>query len=273
MRIALPDLQGPALHKFLVENKSSLIAKKKMLPIKSDNVICDPELLITPDKGTVIKSDGQAPTIPDTGILRVDVVANVAWWCDTHMDVPTDTCYDESIDKKGILLPHIKNHAWDDCTAHVGDVVAVYKKMVSMQKLGLTKRGSASCICWTTDIMKEYDEKVYRFYRNGKINQHSIGLQYLSIELAVNNKDYEKEIDFWNKYIDKIINKDMVVEKGYFWLITKARLIENSSVLFGACEPTPTLDAEARSAQIEEPVTTTPVTDAKKSLDLVLPFS
>lgn len=265
MRIILPqELQGKELYEYLVRNKSTLIAKKKSLPIKSDNIFSDVHIIGSTKQGEK-KAEGETAS-PDTGTLRVDVVANAAWWCDSYMDVPTDTCYDESIDKKGVLLPHIKDHIYSS-TSHVGDVVAVYKKMVKLKELGLNKAGSTSCVCWTTDVQKEYDEKVYKFYKNGKINQHSIGLQYLNIELAINDKDYEKEIDFWNKYIDRIINKEMVIEKGYFWLISKARLIENSCVLFGACELTPTLDVE-QLTQTKEPVTTTLGAGVKKGLDI-----
>lgn len=264
MRIVLPEnLQSKALHKYLVENKSMLINKKKSLPIKSDNLIADAHL-ITVAKASENKAEGTADA-PDTGRLRVDVSANAAWYCDSYMDVPTDVCYDESIAAKGILLPHIKDHIYSS-TSHVGDVVAVYKKMVKLKELGLNKRGETSCVCWTTDILKEYDEKVYLMYKRGKINQHSIGLQYLSIELAINDPEYEKETDFWNKYIDRIINKEKVIEAGFFWLITKARLIENSCVLFGACDLTPTFETEQLSAQSTEPVTTTPAADAKKSI-------
>lgn len=264
MRISLPpNLKGKSLYKYLVENKAMLIDKKKSLPIKSDNLAAGVQILTTMKAGES-KAEGKADA-PDTGTLRVDVVANAAWWCDSYMDVPTDTCYDESIQARGIKLPHIKDHIYSS-TSHVGDVVAVYKKMVKLKELGLTKKGDTSCVCWTTDIQKEYDELVYKFYRNGKIDQHSIGLQYLGLELAVNDPEYEKEVDFWNKYVDRVINKDVVMESGFFWLITKARLIENSCVLFGACELTPTLETEQLSVQTEEPVTTTPAADAKKSI-------
>lgn len=268
MRILLPeDLKGKDLYEYLVANKAQLISKKKSLPIKSDNLTSTVNMISSLTK--VIgerKADGTADAIEvDTGKLRVDVVANAAWWCDSYMDVPTDTCYDESIQVKGIALPHINDHIYSS-TSHVGDVVAVYKKMVKLKELGLRKNGETSCVCWTTDVRKDYNEKVYMFYKNGKINQHSIGLQYLSIELAINDPEYEKEVDFWNKYIDRIINKDMVIEKGYFWLISKARLIENSCVLFGACELTPTLEVE-QLTQSTEPVTTTLTTDVKKSIN------
>ncbi len=79
-------------------------------------------------------------------------------------------------------------------------------------------------------------------YKEGRINQHSIGLQYLDLELAINDEESEKEFDFWNKYFDQIINKEKAEELGFFWVVKEIRLLENSAVLFGSNEITPTLD-------------------------------
>lgn len=262
MRIAIPGhLKGQALLEWLVKNKAELIAKKKSLPIKSDPFCFAPEIITSAQSLEAVKKGlGEAASAEDTGVIRVKVVANTAWWCDEGMDVLTDTCWDKSIQDKGILLPHIKNHAWDDCTSHVGDVVAVYKQLKKVKDLGVQKSGSTTCLMWETDVRKDYDPKVYFFYKNGKINQHSIGLQYITLELAVNNKNSEKEFDFWNKYISKIINKDKVLAAGYFWLVSEIRLIENSCVLFGMNELTPTesvTDSKSTEQQPEDITTAT----------------
>lgn len=259
MRITIPsNLKCKDLFKYLINNKAQLIEKKKMLPIKSDPLLYG-VTYITPSKDGDMK--GMKVNKPiDEDTVRVKVVANTAWLCDEHMDVLTDKSYDKSVREKGKLLPHIKNHAWDDCTAHVGDVLAVYTQSLPVSELGYNKDGNTTALIWETDIRKEYDEKVYRFYKNGKINQHSIGLQYLDLELAINDKDSEKEYDFWKKYVNKIINKEKVEEAGYFWLVSAVRLIENSAVLFGANELTPTLeiaDGGKSLSTVHEPDITT----------------
>ncbi len=77
------------------------------------------------------------------------------------------------------------------------------------------------------------------------------GLQYVKIDLAINDPDAITEFETWNKYIDTIINKDMVREQGFFWAVKEIKLLENSAVLFGANELTPTLEVGTKN--IDEP--------------------
>ena len=110
--------------------------------------------------------------------------------------------------------------------------------------MGVRKDGTTQCIVFTTEIKKAYNEKIFYFYKTGKINQHSIGLQYIKLLLCINDDSEEVEFANWNKYIDLVINKEYVESKGYFWAVPEIRLLENSCVLFGANELTPTLDVK-----------------------------
>lgn len=259
------ELKGKELFKWLIANKAALIAKKKSMPMYSPDLSAEVSLVM-PSKDNGLKSDGSSPIDPDT--VRVDIVGNTSWWCDSYLDVLTDKCYDKTVEEKGVggvFPPHIQDHIYKS-TAHVGDVISVYTKRISLKKLGIQKDGSTVCVCWQTDIRKAYDEKVFLFYKLGKINQHSIGLWYVKIDLAINDKEYQKEYELFNKNYDKIINKDMVDQYGYFWLVSEIKLIEVSCVLFGACEPTPVISTnEAKNITSEEPVTTTHEKPKKKS--------
>jgi hypothetical protein len=129
--------------------------------------------------------------------------------------------------------------------AEVGDVVNIYSQDISLSELGLNQKGTTQVLIFETDIIKEYNPVVFKKYRAGKIKQHSIGLMYIRIALAINDEENEKEYDFWNKYYDQVINKDIVDERGYFWVVSEIKLLENSAVLFGANELTPTLDVKS----------------------------
>ena len=68
------------------------------------------------------------------------------------------------------------------------------------------------------------------------VDQHSVGMQYVKIDLAVNDEDYEEEYKLWQDNIDQIGNKEQAEQKGYFWLVREAKLIEISAVLLGSNE-------------------------------------
>jgi hypothetical protein len=116
---------------------------------------------------------------------------------------------------------------------------------MKLTDLGLNQSGSTQVLIFETDVMASYNEKIFNQYKLKKINQHSIGLQYVKISLCINDKDSEKEYDFWNKYYPQVINKEVVDQRGYFWVVTEIKLLENSCVLFGSNELTPTLDVKA----------------------------
>lgn len=256
MRTTIPEnLKGKELFKFLFENKASLIATKKAALKKCDPVIYTPEL-ITPIKAGGIKAADPNTPIADpkigNGAIDVKVVANTAWWCDSHMDVLTDKCYNKSVKEKGNLIPHIKDHVHESDN-HVGDVNKVYTMTINLKDLGINMPGTTTVLVFETTILEEYNSRVYKFYKNGKINKHSIGLIYISIGLCINDKDYLPEYELWNKYYDKVINKDVVDERGYFWIVPEINVMENSCVLFAACDPTPTLESEEKTDTIDEP--------------------
>ncbi|HEX7906238.1 MAG TPA: hypothetical protein VF487_20330 [Chitinophagaceae bacterium] len=271
MRLIIPEhLKGKELFKFLVENKPLLIRQKKMMLKHTDAVVCTPSI-ITPTKegGTKSDADVNDPLAADT--INVKVVANTAWWCDHGMDVLTDGSYKKSVKEKGIMIPHIADHIWKS-DSHVGDVNAVYTQEISLKELGVKKQpGTTTALIFETAIRKLYNERVFLFYKLGKIKQHSIGLRYISIGLCINDKDYLPEFELWNKYYEKVINKEMIDEHGYFWIVPEIEIIENSCVLFGMNELTPTLETSTEDKSLlkteEPPGPTTTHQKSKETID------
>ena len=44
-----------------------------------------------------------------------------------------------------------------------------------------------------TEIFKDYNAQIFNEYKSNRINQHSVGMQYVKIDLAVNDEEYENE--------------------------------------------------------------------------------
>lgn len=225
-------LKGRELFDFLIANKSDLIAQKKAI-IKTTDAI---------SSNTFFTSKA-TKAAEDTGSIHVKVVANAALWMDSQMDVLLPDCWKRSINNRKGMIPHLHDHV-HTVDAVVGDVTDIYAQDISLRELGLDKSGSTQCLIFETDIVKSYNEKVYNLYRQGKIKQHSIGLNYVKIEIAINDEESQKEFDFWNKYIDKVINREEAEGRGFFFVVSEIKLLENSAVLFGSNELTPTLDAK-----------------------------
>lgn len=236
-----PALKGKELTKFLVDNCDKLIAQKKSIIKRTDPVTSIPTLYNL--KGDKALKTTIADIPNDATSVRVKVVANTALWMDSQYDVLIPDCWKTSIKQRKGMIPHLHDHI-HEIGAEVGDVADIYSQDVSLTDLGLNKSGKTQCLIFETDIRKSYNEAVFNKYSAGRIKQHSIGLQYVKMSLAINDEDSQKEFDFWTKYIKQVINRDVAEEAGFFWVIEEIKLLENSAVLFGSNELTPTLDVK-----------------------------
>lgn len=246
----IDNYEGKELLDFLFENKHALINQKKSILKHADPVTVPVDFFI-PKGETVVKATSSEIN-PDATSVRVKVVANTANYCDSHMDVLMPDCWSKSIKERKGMIPHLHDHK-HSVEAEVGEVKNIYTQDVSLSELGLRKQGTTQCLVFETDIQKSYNEKVFNRYKAGRMNQHSIGLQYVKIELGINDTDYLKEKETWDKYIGQVINRKYVEERGFFWAVTEIKLLENSCVLFGANELTPTLNVSGKNISDDEP--------------------
>lgn len=251
MRISIPEFDNKkATFDYLVKNKKQLISKKKMGVVKSDPFYFSPAILPANGKTSFSFKSLEESQEADQDTLRVKVVANTANWIDSHLDMILEGAATKSINERKSLIPHLYDHE-HSVMAEVGDVVDIYPQKLQLRELGINREGSTESIIFVSDVKKEYNERVFDRYKKGKATQHSIGLQYVKLELAVNDKDYEKEYDFFKKYYDIAINPEAADQYGYFWIVSEYKLIENSVVLFGSNELTGTLEVEGEEKSLE----------------------
>ena len=239
----------------IVKNKADIIALKKaeVKTVKGG--------LTSVSKTSSLKGiykDGEL-------ILERTIVGNTYLWMDSHDDIHAKGCFSKSI-KENKNIFHLHDHEFK-VTAKVGEPLKVYEKEIAWKDLGVENSGMTQALFMDTEIMKEYNSQVFNEYKNNKINQHSVGMMYVKIDLAVNDEAYEDEYKVWLDNLDAVGNKDYVEEKGYFWLVREAKLIEISAVLMGSNELTPTMQKEKEEADeitsTEEP---TIVTQKKRNI-------
>lgn len=240
-------LSGKQLHEFLIKNKAAIIAQKCAFPIKSEprELPCS---IVGKSKASSKKAAGDTMVeIDDMGELAIVAVANSANWIDSQMDMLLADCWKKTIKESGPAgknrIYHLKNHC-QDTDGVVGKITSLYSKDVALSDLGLDLPGSTQCLIMESTVKEAYDDGTFDKYTDKIINQHSIGMQYVKMDVAVNDPNYPAEFAVWNKYFQYVLNKDVAMQCGYFWVVYEIKLLEVSAVLWGSNELTPTMDNE-----------------------------
>jgi hypothetical protein len=267
------DLNRTELFSFLKEQRKGLINQKKSMMKFTDAVGF--AVMAVDDTGKLEAVKGLkdiGTSYVDSGAIRVKVVANTSLFLDSDMDVLLPGNASKSIKERFPLIKHLKDHG-RTLDSEVGDVKSIYYQDIPLVDLGYPKDGNAQALIFETNIRKDYDQSTFQKYVNGKVNQHSIGLQYVKIDLAFKDEEDEKEMDFWNKYYPQIINPEMADERGYFFVVSEIKLLENSAVLFGSNSLTPTLSVIDSDTLIEPVKTTQTEPSPQEAFDMLKAIS
>lgn len=235
--LKLPEFKTKQeLYAFLVENKEALIAQKCSTIKEADGFGCH----------TVLLRDGlvgkKAPSIVDAEEIRVKVVINTTKIMDSHDDVHIDGLWAKSL-KENKRIMHVQEHKSNqfDKIISSGEDLKAFTKEMAWKELGYNADGETQALIFDSLIKSSRNEYMFNQYKSGYVDNHSVGMQYVKLDIAINDKEYEKEQDFFNKYIETIVNKQKAIDKGYFWVITEAKAIEGSAVPNGSNPVTPVI--------------------------------
>lgn len=266
MKLNIPDFGSKKeLFAHLRKNHDSIIAQKKALPTTSDNLEFGYSLRDNPGrkfqqpgfKAAVSQAAATASTETEKELV-VDIIANVAGWCDSQMDVMIKDNWNKSISDAGAsgqkLIYHLKNHVYST-DAIIGKDPELYTKMIDLSMFNFTSDiKKAQALMMSSTVCEDYDCKTFQLYEDGQIKQHSIGLQYVKIYFCMDSDEPEDTMykDNWDKYYPLVINKERIDGRGYFWAVTEAKILEVSAVLFGANELTPIYSTSQPTDDTEE---------------------
>lgn len=246
------------MFKALRENKETLSAQKKMITKEADAVVFVSE--VKNDKGETVKAD--AVDITDVNKLRLKVVINTTNLMDSHSDVHFNGIWKKSVkEKKNLYLLQEHRMKFDHI---ISDNVKASVQLMNWSDLGQKFIGQTEALVFDVEIDKR-NEYMFQQYAKGYVKNHSVGMRYVKIELAINSEykwDVEEK-EVWDKYIDQIANREVADDKGYFWAVTEAKIIEGSAVPIGSNTITPTLEVEVKN---NEPSKDTQKREAEKSL-------
>lgn len=246
MRVETPQFRTKKERfSYLKNNMKEIISKKKSMPITSDDYSYGCKSIsygksIDKPNAKSVKVD---ETLSDNEI-KVEVIANLSGWCDSHYDVLISDCWKKTISERGAsnkqLIYHLKNHNYST-DAIVGKCVEMSSEDIDLSQFNIeSKNKTAQGLIGSSIVSKKYDKKVFELYFDDEIKQHSIGLRYMKLYLCINSgdDDYKEEKANWDKYYSQVINKDTVDKIGFFWAVTEIKLLEYSAVLFGSNELT-----------------------------------
>ena len=229
------------LFKALRENKNTLIAQKKMITKEEDAVVHFVQ--VENEKGETVKA-----TYTDTTLinqLKAELVINTTNLMDSHSDVHIKGIWNKSAkEQKNLLLLQEHKMTFDHI---ISDNVDVSIKETKWTDLGYSYKGTTEALTFDVLIDKQRNPFMFDQYAKGYVKEHSVGMRYVKIELAINSDSKwdveEKEI--WDNYIDQVANKEQAEEQGYFWVILEAKIVEGSAVVKGSNFATPTINVEA----------------------------
>lgn len=245
------------LFKALSENKSLLKAQKKLQIKHTDSIAYS---FAVNEKNEAIKAGDI--NVTEINALKIKIVVNSCNLFDSHLDVSTNDSWNRTVkNAKRVLLLEAHQAQFDKI---ISDEIELSVESISWKNLGFEYEGKTQCLVFYVTVRKERNPYMFEQYAKGYVKEHSAGLRYVQIELAVNSEaEYNKsEKDVWDKYYPSIANKEDVDEYGFFWAVIEQQIREGSAVVFGSNFATPTISVE-------------PVTDtsAKQDSDNPTPIS
>jgi len=229
------------LFKFLITNKNHLIDEKKHGIKRADAISFN----YIHEKDVASKSVVDDLLSKDE--IEVKAVINTTNLMDSHHDVHIDGLWNKSISEQKRTY-HLQEHNMSFDHVISTDVKASTKKM-TWKELGFDFDGTTEALIFDSKVMKSRNPFMFEQYAKGYVDNHSVGMQYVKLALCINDADYKEEKTNWDKYIDRVANKEDAEKSGYFWAVTEAKLMEGSAVLAGSNWATPTQSVKSEPPQ------------------------
>lgn len=237
--IQIPELKTKAeLFAWIKVNKHLLITEKKSQLKRADSILFSN--FSVDEVGNVQKATAN-PELLNLESFSVKVAINTTNVMDSHSDVHIPGLWKKSISEtKLIYLLQEHEMKFDHI---ISDSVVASTKKMTWKQLGYDYEGQTEVLVFDCEITKGRNEYMAEQYAKGRVKNHSVGMQYVKLELAINSEsklDVEEKA-VWDKYINEIANKQDVEAQGYFWAVTEAKVVEGSAVLMGSNKYTPTI--------------------------------
>ena len=224
------------------QQKDILIKQKKSQLKEADGVVFVSKLKET-NKSTY--TDEELATINE---LKIKVVINTTNLMDSHDDVHIPGLWNKSLSDNNYTFPLLQEHTMkfdhvitDKATASI--------EWFNWKDLNVNYFGKTQALVFDAVIEKSRNPFMFNQYAKGYVKNHSVGMQYVKIYLALNsgNSQDKQEKETWDKYINEVANRELAEQKGYFWVVKEAKIVEGSAVVKGSNFATPTVETQGKA--------------------------
>lgn len=183
-------------------------------------------------------------------VIYRTIIANTYLYLDSHDDVHAPNIFTKSIQENKRQL-YLKDHilSVDNIS---GEVLRAYEQSGEFKNFGFDSSKETQALLKDVAIYKEWDESFFNKMKAGQINQHSVGMQYIKLDLAVDDATQEEEFKLYAEILPKIGNAEQVAEQGYFWYIREAKEFETSAVALGSNPITGVLNNDKGGDDLEK---------------------
>lgn len=181
------------------------------------------------------------PLIEDISgnFITVKTVINSTNIIDSHMDLHMANIWNKTVSDNPFST-HLKQHE-NRFESVISNKAKSYNEKMNFNQLGLDKDFTTVANINEFVLSREKIPLMFDAYKNGDVLQHSVGMQYVDLDIAYYDEDSAKEMDYFNEMKEQAVNPEVADEYGYFWVVSEAKKREGSAVVFGSNSVTPTL--------------------------------
>ena len=223
------------LFEYLFKNKNLIIAEKKSEFKKCDEIDYLPEL----SSVKITKNESKQDT--DDVIYR-RLIINTTNYMDSHDDAHFPGIWNKSLNENNdrFLLQEHEMRFANLIAPH--ELINAYVQTFNWKELGYNVNGTTQALVYEAEIQKKNNPFMFDKYVNNQVKNHSVGMRYVKMLLAVNDEDYKEAYAVWQEYYPLLINKERAEKNGHFYPVLEAKEIEGSAVMKGSNPITPTLN-------------------------------
>lgn len=170
------------------------------------------------------------------------IISNTKYM-DSHMDVHMDNSMNRTVDHQQGKVYYAVNH-----DLSIGKIIAYPRDVEMMLKdiawsdIGKDFPGTTQALMFKTKTFEYSNKDAVGAIENKAPVQNSIRMQYKDMAMAINSMDddFAAEKAEWDENIEKIVNKEVAIEAGYFFPVKELSIErEGSMVIQGSNDATP----------------------------------